>query len=55
MLLDYKTDRVSAPSVLLERYRPQLAYYKRALEQITGRKVKETYVYSFTFGEAFLL
>ena len=27
----------------------------QALEQITGRKVKETYVYSFTFGEAFLL
>ena len=55
VIVDYKTDRVSAPSVLLERYRPQLAYYKRALEQITGRKVKETYVYSFTFGEAFLL
>jgi ATP-dependent helicase/nuclease subunit A len=45
-LLDYKTDRV-APERLDERiefYRPQVELYKRALESISGRKVKDVFL-----------
>ncbi len=52
VLLDYKTDRVSSPDSLIKRYGLQLRYYQRALEQITGNRVKEAYIYSFAFGEA---
>ena len=37
---------------LVEKYHAQLDYYGRALEQITGKKVKEKVLYSFTLGEA---
>lgn len=46
VLIDYKTDRVSRPEMLTERYAIQMAYYVRALEAATGRKVKEVYLYS---------
>ncbi len=41
VLVDYKSDRVSDPSVLVERYRPQIALYASALETITGIPVRE--------------
>ncbi len=49
VLLDYKTDYVEAgkEDVLVNRYKAQLLWYKRALEQMTGKKVKETLIYSF--------
>lgn len=53
VILDYKTDRIDkgGEKLLAERYRIQLDYYKKALEQMTGRKVKETYIYSFSLGK----
>ena len=33
---------------LLDKYQSQLEYYARALEQITGKKVREKIIYSFT-------
>ena len=39
VLADYKTDRVSCKDELIQRYKNQLDYYQKALEQITGRKV----------------
>ncbi|MDO4312136.1 MAG: helicase-exonuclease AddAB subunit AddA [Eubacteriales bacterium] len=48
VVLDYKTDRVRTGKELLEKYQTQLEYYARALEQITGKKVKEKIIYSFT-------
>ena len=54
VLVDYKTDRVSkkdGEKVLLERYKVQLEYYKQALEQLTGKRVKETYIYSFALNK----
>ncbi|BBF44076.1 ATP-dependent nuclease, subunit A [Lachnospiraceae bacterium KM106-2] len=51
VLLDYKTDRVSSAKQLVKRYKVQLDYYKLALEQVTHKKVKETYIYSFGLGE----
>lgn len=47
VLADYKTDRVKDEQTLLELYRKQLDIYAEALEQITGKKVKEKIIYSF--------
>ena len=49
ILVDYKTDRVSPgmEGKLLEKYRVQLTYYAKALEQLTGVPVAEQYLYSF--------
>ena len=46
VLVDYKTDRVQDAKKLEERYAIQLKLYKRALEQLTGMKVKECVIYS---------
>ncbi len=48
VLVDYKTDRVQEGEehVLLDRYRLQMIYYGQALEQITGKPVKESVIYS---------
>lgn len=51
VVLDYKTDRVRTGRELLEKYQAQLEYYARALEQITGKKVTEKIIYSFTLRE----
>ena len=47
VLLDYKTDHVTDPEPLAERYRDQLAIYAAALEAIFHLPVKEQYLYSF--------
>ncbi len=48
-LLDYKTDRIQIgeESVLLDRYKEQMLYYKLALEQMMQKKVKHCLIYSF--------
>lgn len=54
VLMDYKTDRISkegGAEELIQRYHAQLEYYKRTLEQLTGMRVKETYLYSFSTEE----
>lgn len=51
VLADYKTDRVNAPDELVTRYAAQLDYYQQALEQLTGKKVKEKIIYSFAFDQ----
>ena len=47
VLLDYKTDYVDKAETLAERYRAQLYYYRKALEAVTGKRVKESYIWSF--------
>ena len=49
VLVDYKTDRIPSgnPQELTEKYRIQLLYYQEALERMTGKEVKEKYIYSF--------
>lgn len=47
VVLDYKTDRVHKEQELIDKYQLQLAYYAKALEQITGKHVKEKMIYSF--------
>ena len=54
VLMDYKTDRVSkehGAKELVDKYHAQLEYYKKTLEQLTGKRVKETYLYSFALDE----
>lgn len=48
VLVDYKTDYVHdhSTSELIKKYSIQLDLYKRAIEQSTGKKVKEAYIYS---------
>ncbi len=49
-VVDFKTDRVSendGEQVLCERHSAQLKYYCRAVEEITGKPVKNAYLYSF--------
>lgn len=57
VLVDYKTDRISPgeEEVLVSRYRPQLQYYKKALEQMEKKKVKECYIYSVPLRKAISL
>lgn len=58
VVLDYKTDAVSAPEELVKRYQVQLLYYSEALEQLAGypsergsKPVKERILYSFKLGQ----
>jgi ATP-dependent helicase/nuclease subunit A len=50
-LADYKTDRVDTEEELIRRYKAQLDIYARALEQITGKTVKEKRIYSLTLNK----
>lgn len=54
-LLDYKSNFLDERQESLERiagmYRPQLALYREALEQIRGIKVEEMYLYLFSVGK----
>ncbi|MHB1127997.1 MAG: helicase-exonuclease AddAB subunit AddA [Bacillota bacterium] len=53
VLLDYKTDYVASGKMekIKERYNLQISLYSRALEMLTGKKVKEKYIYLFQKGE----
>jgi len=57
VLLDYKTDSVETgqENTLVDKYRAQLMWYKRALEQMTGKKVKETFIYSFGLSKTLVV
>lgn len=57
VIVDYKTDRVSdgTGQCLVEKYAKQLLYYRRALQQITGKKVKELVIYSITLGKEIMI
>jgi ATP-dependent helicase/nuclease subunit A len=50
VLVDYKTNRNTSPEKLLSDYGGQLDLYKRAIEEMTGCKVKECWLYSFEKG-----
>lgn len=57
VLVDYKTDYVEQGQgeELAKRYRTQMIYYARALEQLTGKTVKEKIIYSFSLGKEIVL
>jgi ATP-dependent helicase/nuclease subunit A len=53
-LIDFKTDRVTEATVAdrAESYRPQLDAYRRALEEITGKKVLREVLWFFALDRA---
>ncbi len=55
VILDYKTDRVPAPQVLVEKYRAQLDYYGLALKRLTGCEIHALVIYSFYLGREIYL
>lgn len=54
-VLDYKTDRVDSGEELIERYRKQLWYYTKAVEQLTGLKADSPIIYSFGLNDTFVV
>ncbi|MDD4343328.1 MAG: helicase-exonuclease AddAB subunit AddA [Eubacteriales bacterium] len=56
ILIDYKTDYVNEGSEeeLLIKYDSQLKIYKEALRKISGKDVKEAFLYSFTMDKEIL-
>jgi ATP-dependent helicase/nuclease subunit A len=54
VLVDYKTGNVFDGNVegIVERYRAQMELYKEALERISGKIVKESYIYLFDIDKA---
>lgn len=51
VLLDYKSDLVYREEELLKRYQVQLNYYRKALEQMMKKHVKEMIIYSLSLGK----
>ena len=53
ILVDYKTDRVGSreEETLARRYKVQMELYKEALTRLTGRKVAQIWLYSFSLGK----
>ena len=43
---------INSKSILAERYKEQLNFYKMAIEKMTNRTVKEKYLYLFSIDEA---
>lgn len=53
VLMDYKTDslRPGEENKLIDRYKTQMQLYKEALESMTGKKVIQCILYSFSLGK----
>jgi ATP-dependent helicase/nuclease subunit A len=49
-IVDYKTDHGVSEEMLINRYRAQLEYYGKALNQITGKPIKALTIYSTALG-----
>ncbi len=47
VLLDYKTDYIDDLNKVKEKYSVQIEYYKDALQRLTGKNVKNKYLYLF--------
>ena len=51
VVADYKTDKVESGQELVGKYKKQLDYYAHALQELTGKRVKEKIIYSFGLRE----
>ena len=51
VLIDFKTDNLYSEKEFTKRYKFQLDVYKEALEVLTGKCVKEVYIYSFNLNK----
>lgn len=57
VLVDYKTDYIfnGNKKDIIESYSVQLNMYKKAIEKVTGKNVKECYLYLFSSEEAVIV
>ena len=57
VLLDYKSDSITEniEETIKERYKIQMQMYKKALESMSGKKVKEVIIYFFKTGEEIII
>ncbi len=55
VLVDYKTDRIEDEDAFIRRYEMQIDWYAKALEKITGKAVKERYLYSIGKTKAYAI
>ena len=55
VVADYKTDRVDNGEELVKKYEKQLEYYARAINQLTGKNVKQKIIYSFRLHKEIML
>ncbi|HHV12026.1 MAG TPA: UvrD-helicase domain-containing protein [Clostridiales bacterium] len=51
VVVDYKSDWVDSEEQLVGRYKVQLEYYRRALEQMQKKRVKEMIIYSLPLAK----
>ena len=51
VLFDYKTDKVRDKAEIRSKYDKQLTLYKSAIEKLTNKPVKESYLYLFDINE----
>ena len=54
-VLDYKTDRVSRPKQLIDRYETQIELYAEALAKVFEVEIGEKLIYSFALEETIVL
>ena len=52
VLVDYKTNRNTTPEKLIGEYKGQLEIYKKALSEMTGKKVGECWLFSFSLKKS---
>jgi ATP-dependent helicase/nuclease subunit A len=57
VLIDYKTDHIvgDRENTVKKRYKIQMDYYSKAIEKLTGRKVKEKCIFLLKTGETIKL
>ena len=55
ILLDYKTDRITDEETFMEEYRPQLEWYALALKELTGKPVKEKWLYALSVEKGLII
>lgn len=53
ILLDYKTDRIVDEEAFCTRYSMQIEWYARALERITGKNVRQLWLYAIRKRKAY--
>lgn len=53
ILIDYKTDRDTAPETFVPRHADQMNWYRKALEQLTRIEVSEMWLFALRAGKAY--
>ncbi len=53
ILIDYKTDRDTAPETFVPRHEAQMNWYRTAVERLTGIPVREMWLFTLRAGKAY--